>query len=138
MKFRRKKVLITIKVDFLIINCLSIIKTFFYHIEIKKGLWLIYKPIIFIVDQNAGLGDGISEAWRRSEKHWDDFKGLGDRSANQEASEVISRGSWRLCIPSLGTMRWSVDLVRVIMFIIEIKILHEEKSTNMLDYHDVD
>ena len=35
-------------------------------------------------DQNAGRGDKIAEARRRSEKHGDDFAALGDHSTNLE------------------------------------------------------
>ena len=38
---------------------------------------------------------------RRSVWHGDDFDWLGGHSANKEAPEVGSRGSWFLCNPSL-------------------------------------
>ena len=47
--------------------------------------------------KNAGRRDCIAEARRRSVWHGDDFDWLVAHSANQEAPEVNSRGSWLLC-----------------------------------------
>ena len=41
--------------------------------------------IFFIGDQNAGRGDRIVEACRRSERHGEGFVGPGGHSANLEA-----------------------------------------------------
>ena len=51
--------------------------------------------------QNAGRGDKIAEARRRTKKHGDDFAALGDHSANLEARRSFFRGSRRLSTPSL-------------------------------------
>jgi len=44
-------------------------------------------------DQNAEHRDRMVEAWRRNKRCGDGFVGLTGHSANQEAPEVISRGS---------------------------------------------
>ena len=48
-----------------------------------------------------GVENEMAEAWRHSQRHGESFVWYGDNSAYQEAPEVISQGSWRLCIPSL-------------------------------------
>ena len=57
--------------------------------------------ISIIGDQNARHGDRMSEAWRGREKRGDGFAGLKEHSAYHEAPQLILRGSWRPCIPSL-------------------------------------
>ena len=62
----------------------------------KNTLGRCIRQICFIGDQNAGRGERSAEAFRRGERHGDGFAGFGGHSANQEAPEVILRGSWRL------------------------------------------
>ena len=48
-----------------------------------------------------GNGDRMVKAWRGREMRGDGFAGLGGHSAYQESPELISRGSWMPCTPSL-------------------------------------
>ena len=52
-------------------------------------------------DKNAGRGDKMAEAQKRSERHRDGFAGPGGYSENMEAWRSFLRGSWRLCTPPL-------------------------------------
>ena len=52
-------------------------------------------------DQNAGCGDKMAEARKRSERHRDVFSGPGGHSANLEALRSFLQSSWRLCTTSL-------------------------------------
>ena len=55
------------------------------------------KSQIFVIgDKNAGRGDRVVEACRRSVRHRDDFDWLRGHSTNQEAPEVSWWGSWLL------------------------------------------
>jgi len=51
----------------------------------KKVFGGCKSQIFFIGDQNAGRGDRMAEAWRRSKRHGDRFKGPGGHSGNLEA-----------------------------------------------------
>ena len=51
------------------------------------------KSQIFVFgDKNAGRGDRVVEAWRRSVRHGDGFDWLGGHSVNYEAPEVSFSG----------------------------------------------
>lgn len=51
------------------------------------------KSQIFVFgDKNAGRGDRVAEAWRRSVRNGDGFDWLGGHSVNYEAPEVSLSG----------------------------------------------
>ena len=82
-KFRLEKkqeVLISIKLTFTqIVNVL--LKNFWPCWEFSKIMLDEWTSSVCFGDKNAGRGDRVAEAWRRSSRHGDDFVWLGGHSA---------------------------------------------------------
>ena len=105
VKFRKTKMkpLISIKMDFLIQFVNVSLKTLLlcWDFSKKKAFGWCKSQIFFVEDQNAGRGDRMAEARRRSKRHGDGFSGPGVHFANLEARRSFLQGAWLLCAASL-------------------------------------